>query len=95
MADQNADLALLGLQQQTAAQQQALDQQMLDVAYQDFLRQQNQPLDMLQQYSSLLRGVPVSPSTTTTAYAPAPSLGAQLAGVGLTGLSAYNMLKGG
>lgn len=92
---QQADLSRINLQQQTAAQEQALQQQALDVAYQDFLRQRDYPTEQLQQYSSLLRGVPVAPSTTQTAYAPNPSLGAQLAGVGLTGLSAYNMLKGG
>lgn len=95
MYQQQADLSRLGIQQQTAAQEQALQQQGLDIAYQDFLRQRDYPMEQLQQYSSLLRGVPVTPSTTTTAYAPAPSIGAQLAGVGLTGLSAYNMLKGG
>ena len=92
---QQADLSRLGMQQQTAAQQQALNQQALDIAYQDFLRQRDYPMEQLQQYGSLLRGVPVAPSSTQTAYAPTPSLGAQLAGLGLTGLSAYNMLKGG
>lgn len=92
---QQADLSRLGMQQSTAAQQQALNQQYLDTAYQDFLRQQQYPLEMLQQYSSLLRGVPVTPSSTQTAYAPAPSLGAQLAGAGLSAASLYNMYKGG
>ena len=90
-----ADLSRLSAQQSSAAQQQALNQQLLDINYQDFLRQRDYPMEQLQQYSSLLRGVPVAPSSTQTAYAPAPSLGAQLAGLGLTGLSAYNMLKGG
>ncbi len=90
-----ADLSRLAAQQQSAAQQQAYNQQALDIAYQDFLRQRDYPMEQLQQYSSLLRGVPVTPSSTQTAYAPSPSLGAQLAGLGLTGLSAYNMLKGG
>ena len=92
---QQGDMSRIGLQQQTAAQEQALNQQYLDQRYQDFLRQQGYQAEQLQQYGSLLRGVPVAPSSTTTAYAPSPSLGAQLAGLGLTGLSAYNMLKGG
>lgn len=88
-ARSQADQARFGLQQQTAAQQQALDQQKLDMAYQDFLRRRDYPLEMLQQYSSLLRGVPVTPSSTTTSYAPAPSVASQLlgAGVGALGLS--------
>ena len=91
---QQADLSRIGLQQQTAAQEQALQQQGLDIAYQDFLRQRDYPTEQLQQYSSLLRGVPVAPSTTQAAYAPAPSLGAQLAGAGLGALGMYNTLRG-
>lgn len=86
-------LALLSQQQATAAQQQALQQQKLDTAYQDFLRQRDYPMEQLQQYSSLLRGVPVTPSTTQTGYAPAPSLASQLVGTGLSAASMYNMLK--
>lgn len=91
---QQADLSRIGLQQSTAAQEQALQQQSLDLAYQDFLRQRDYPMEQLQQYSSLLRGVPVTPSSTTTTYAPAPSLGAQLAGAGLGALGLYQNLKG-
>ena len=90
-ARSQADQARLGLQTQTAAQQQALQQQYLDTAYQDFLRQRDYPLEMLQQYSSMLRGVPVAPSTSTTTYAPTPSIGSQLLSTGLGGLSMYNM----
>lgn len=90
-----ADLARLSAQQQSAAQTQAQNQQALDIAYQDFLRQRDYPMEQLQQYSSLLRGVPVTPSSTQTAYAPAPSLAAQLAGAGLGAASLYNMYKGG
>lgn len=90
-----ADLSRLSAQQSSAAQQQALNQQALDIAYQDFLRQRDYPMEQLQQYSSLLRGVPVTPSSTQTTYAPSPSLGAQLAGAGLSAASLYNMYKGG
>lgn len=92
---QQGDLSRLSAQQSSAAQQQALNQQALDIAYQDFLRQRDYPMEQLQQYSSLLRGVPVTPSSTQTAYAPSPSLGAQLAGAGLSAASLYNMYKGG
>lgn len=89
---QQADQARLGMQQGTAAQQQALQQQYLDTAYQDFLRQRDYPMEQMQQYSSLLRGVPVTPSSTTTAYAPAPGLGQQLMGAGLGALGMYKTL---
>ena len=93
-AQQQADQARFGLQQGTAAQQQALNQQMLDTHYQDFLRQRDYPMEQLQQYSSLLRGVPVSPSSTTTSYAPQPGLGQQLMGAGLGALGMYKTLSG-
>ena len=91
---QQADLSRLAAQQAAAAQEQALQQQGLDIHYQDFLRQRDYPMEQLQQYSSLLRGVPVTPSSTTTSYAPTPSLGAQLAGAGLGALGLYQNLKG-
>lgn len=79
-------MAQLNQQQQTAAQKQALQQQYLDTAYQDFLRQQNYPMEQLQQYSSLLHGVPIQANTTTTQYAPGPSLASQIMGTGLGAL---------
>ena len=91
-ARSQADQARFGLQTQTAAQQQALNQQRMDMAYQDFLRQMNYPMEQLQQYSSLLRGVPVTPNTTSTTYAPGPGLGQQLMGAGLGALGMYKTL---
>lgn len=92
-----ADLARLGQQQTTAAQRQALNQQYLDTAYQDFLRQQGYPMEQLQQFSSLLRGVPVTPSTqaTATTMAQQPSLASQIMGTGLGALGMYKSLSGG
>lgn len=90
---QQSDISRLNTQQQTAAQNQALQQQYLDMAYQDFLRQRDYPLEMLQQYSSLLRGVPVTPNTVSTTYAPQPGIAQQLLGTGLGAASLYNMLR--
>lgn len=89
-AQSQADQARFGLQQGTAAQQQALDQQRLDQQYQDFLRQRDYPMEQMQQYSSLLRGVPVTPNTTATTYAPNASIGSQLLGGGLAAAGIYN-----
>jgi hypothetical protein len=89
-AQSQADQARFGLQTSTAAQQQALNQQRLDQQYQDFLRQRDYPMEQLQQYSSLLRGVPVGLSSTATTYAPNASLGSQLIGGGLGAASIYN-----
>ena len=93
-ASSQADLARYGLQTSTAAQQQALQQQRLDMAYQDFLRQQNYPMEQLQQYSSLLRGVPISPNSTTSTYAQQPGVGQQLLGGGLAAAGIYNTFRG-
>jgi hypothetical protein len=46
------------------------------------------------QLSNLLRGIPTT-STTQTTTTPPPSFASQLTGLGLTGLSLYNMLGGG
>ena len=89
-AQSQADQARLGMQQGTAAQQQAMNQQYLDTAYQDFLRQRDYPMEQMQLYSSLLRGVPVTPNTTSTTYAPNASLGSQLVSGGLGAAALYN-----
>jgi hypothetical protein len=91
-AQQQADQARLAMQQGTAAQQQAMNQQYLDTAYQDFIRQRDYPMEQMQQYSSLLRGVPVTPNSTATTYAPSPGLGQQLMGAGLGALGMYKTL---
>lgn len=91
---QAGDLSRLTAQQQAAAQQQALNQEYLDTAYEDFMRQRDYPLEMLQQYSSILRGVPVTPQSTTTTYAPKPSVAQQLLGGGLGALGMYKSLAG-
>jgi hypothetical protein len=91
-AEQSATLARLGAQQQSAAQQQALNQQYLDTAYQDFLRQRDYPLEMLQQYSGLLRGIGMQPNSTTATYAPSPSVGSQIAGLGIGALGLSKMM---
>jgi hypothetical protein len=93
-ARSQADQARFGLQTSTAAQRQALQQQFLDRAYQDFLAQRDFPMEQLQQYSSLLRGVPVTPSSTTSTYAQQPGLGQQLLGAGLGAASIYKTFAG-
>lgn len=93
-AQSQADQARFGLQTSTAAQQQALNQQYLDTDYQEFLRQRDYPMEQLQQYSSLLRGVPVTPSSTTSTYGQQPGIGQQLLGTGLGAASIYKTFAG-
>jgi len=74
--------------------QRALEQQQIDARYQDFLTRIGYPQEQLGKMADILRGVPIAKvgeSTTTTT--PPPSFASQLAGMGLTGLSLYNMFK--
>ena len=57
----------------------------LDLAYQDFVRQQAFPQERLGLFSSVLRGIPVTPNQTQTTYQPFDPLGRAL-GLGLTAL---------
>ena len=80
---QAADLRLLQAQQAAAGQTQDLEQRGLDLAYADFLRQRDYPMEQLGYYSNLLRGLPIQMGSTATTYAPPPSMLGQLANVGL------------
>ena len=74
--------------------QRAYQQQGIDAQYQDFLTRIGYPQQQLGNMADILRGVPITKvgeSTTTTT--PPPSFASQLAGMGLTGLSLFNMLK--
>ena len=52
----------------------------------------NQPLTNVETMSNLARGIPLTQTAATqTNTTPPPSFASQLAGMGLTGLSLYNM----
>lgn len=87
--------ARLAQQTEAAAQRQALDQQRLDLAYSDFLRQRDYPMEQLNYLNSIIRGLPVNLSSTQTAYATPPSLASQVGGLGLGALGLYNMQRSG
>lgn len=72
--------------------QRNVQQNQLDAQYQDLMARQNQPLVNVETMSNLARGIPLTQTgTTTTNTTPPPSFASQLAGMGLTGLSLYNM----
>jgi hypothetical protein len=91
---QQTNLQRLQAQGAAAAEQRALQQQYLDQYYSDFLRQRDFPMEMLGQYSNLLRGLPMALSSTETAYARPPSMASQVLGTGLGALGMYNTLRG-
>lgn len=93
-AQSQADISQLGLQSQTAQQQQALDQQQLSQQYQDFLTQRAYPMEQLSFYNDIIRGLPIAPGQTTAIYGQTPSAVSQIGGLGLGALGMYNMAKG-
>ena len=91
---QQANLQRLQAQAATAAEQRGFQQQLLDQAYSDFLRQRDYPVEVLGQFSNLLRGLPIGLSSTQTAYAPPPSMASQVLGTGLGALGMARTLGG-
>lgn len=75
------------LQNQYGAQQQALQQQGLTQAYQDFLNQQNYPYKQLGFMSDLVRGLPLGQQSTASIYQPTTAI----QNLGALGLGAYGM----
>ena len=67
-------------------QQQGWNQQNLDYQRQQFDRQQAFPREMLDFYSGILRGVPVSANSTSSSYGAGPSGVSQAAGIGALAL---------
>jgi hypothetical protein len=80
-------------QMAAGTQQQQQQQMALDIAYQDFLKQQNYPYQQQAFMSDMLRGLPMSQSAQTQYTAP-PSLASQAGGLGMTGLGIYGMSGG-
>jgi hypothetical protein len=91
-AQQQADLARMGFQQQTGQQQQAYQQNIINQAIQDYATAQQYPYMQLSTMSNLLRGLPMQ-SMSTQQYQAQPSALQQ--GIGLlgTGASLYGAMK--
>ena len=87
----------IGLQSQMGAQQQALRQQGLTQAYQDFLNEQNYPYKQLGFMSDMIRGLPLGQQSTKQIYEPPGSMLGQLGGIGmgLYGMSRMGMFAEG
>lgn len=80
------NLAINQLQNQYGGQQQQQAQRPLDMAYQDFLNQQNYPYKQLGFMSDLVRGLPLGQQSTSQIYQAPPSM---MQTMGALGLGAY------
>lgn len=83
---------VLGLQGQMGGVQQQQQQNVLNQQYQDFLNQKQYPYQQLGFMSDMLRGLPLS--QTSTAMYQNPSTLSQVAGLGTAAAGAYGMYKG-
>ena len=91
-AQQASDIDRIKTQGAYGDMQRAIQQQQLDAQYQDLMAQLNYPLTRLETMNNLVRGVPLTQTGGTQSMTtPPPSFASQLAGMGLTGLSLYNM----
>jgi hypothetical protein len=87
------DIQAATLLEQIGKDQMAREQAGLDMAYEDFVRQRDYPREQLQFMSSILRGVPVQPSTETTKFGTYNPL-QQLLGTGVSALGLYKGIQG-
>jgi hypothetical protein len=85
----------LGAKAGVGAQQQAQNQAGLDIGYQQFQDEQQHPEQVLQEYSSLVRGFPLTSNqfASTQTATPPPNMMTQVAGLAGAGAAAYGAFK--
>jgi len=103
-AQQGSTMKELGALAGVGEQQRQQTQKALDLGFQQFREEQTYPEASLQQYQSIIRGFPISPTTTQTQQSllPTPSLSQQLiggaaatAGLGMAGAIPKLFAEGG
>ena len=83
---------VIGMQNQLGGQQQALRQQGLTQAYQDFMNEKQAPYTQLGFYSDMIRGLPVGQQSTRSVYDSGPGFGQTAMGLGM---GAYGLSRAG
>tara|TARA_R110000823_G_scaffold210943_2_gene341306 strand:+ start:10277 stop:11197 length:921 start_codon:yes stop_codon:yes gene_type:complete len=83
--------------QESGISQREMEQSMRDIAYNDFLDQQDWQRQQLNWFSGLLSGTPYATamSTTQRTAGGGPGIGQTLAGLGIAGAGAYGAYKSG
>lgn len=92
--EQMANLERLKAQAASGAEKQALQQEIDNLAYQQYMEERDYQRGLLEYQSNILRGTAGALGSTQVAYAPPPSLASQIGGLGLAGLGLYNVLGG-
>lgn len=88
-AEQRAELERLAAQGDVAAQERLMEQQQLDLDYQQAMEARDYERSLLEYYSNILRGNAGALGSTQVQYAQQPGIAQQLAGLGIAGLGAY------
>jgi len=89
VAQRRTDIGGLGM---IGGDQRGLQQQQLDFAYNQFIQERDFEMMRAQQLGSIVGGVPIGQTATTTQTQPGPSAFSQIAGLGLAGLGAASGL---
>jgi hypothetical protein len=92
VAQQAADIDRLKTLGAYGDYERAVAQQKTDIDYQNLLQRIQYPEQQLDKLSGFIRGIPMTDTTTQTTTPP-PSFASQLAGLGMAGLSLYNLMK--
>lgn len=94
IARQQSDIDRLKAQEAFGAMTQADRQKAMDIAYQDYLQQQQYPYKQLGFMSDILRGsANLAATGGKTVYEAPPSLASQVGGMGLGALGLYKLLS--
>lgn len=92
-AEQNLAMARAEAAKAVGSEQQALAQQRLDEAYQQFAEMRDYEKNMINWYTGILYGQPMQFDQVQSVQQPAPSLASQLGGLGLAGLGLYGATR--
>jgi len=89
-AEQDQEFARMGAADQAGAARQGLEQQSLNIGYQDFLNQKDWGRQQLADYQSMLYGLPMQPNQTQSTFSQQTGPLEKWGGLGVGGVGLYN-----